>query len=119
MGAGKFDLLLQLWRYSLSDEKAKRRMKWLVYATGAVIFGYYFSCIFMFAMQCLPREAIWDPTVKAKCISSPGSTFAASAFGLLTDLMLFALFLWLILLLGSRQLGGWLCLGSITFVALL
>lgn len=53
------------------------------------------------------------------CSNSTWLTVAVAGFGLLTNLMLYALLMWLIVIAGSSQLGGWLGLGLINVVALL
>ncbi|KAH7394351.1 hypothetical protein BKA66DRAFT_456148 [Pyrenochaeta sp. MPI-SDFR-AT-0127] len=118
LGTAKFALLLQLRRHALLPTTPKNRMNWLIYPTGVVIFGYYFSCIFQFAFQCVPRRGLWDPSANPKCGNMPALTFAAAAFGLLTNLMLYALLVWLIIIASPNQLGGWLALGPINIVAL-
>jgi hypothetical protein len=97
----------------------KNRIKYLIYPTGLVITGYYISCIFQFAFQCVPRKGLWDPKVDARCGNTTVLTFGAAAFGLLTNLMLYTNLLWLIYVVGTRSLGGWLALGPIHVVALL
>ena len=97
----------------------KDRKKWLQYATGIVIVAYYLSCIFQFAFQCMPRKGQWDPTVHPECDNSAALTFAATAFGLLTDLMLYALLVWLMMTIGTSKLGGWRNLLPINTIGLL
>jgi hypothetical protein len=119
LGTAKFSLLLQLRRHYLAQTNATPRMHWLIYKTGFVIFGYYFSCIFQFAFQYIPRNGLWDPTVHAKCSNVAALTFAAAAFGLLTNLMLYILLVWLMVTAGFARLGGWKSLLLINTVALL
>ncbi|OAL44245.1 hypothetical protein IQ07DRAFT_636310 [Pyrenochaeta sp. DS3sAY3a] len=114
----KLSLLLQLHRHFLGLNRPKYHLKWLVYSTGVIIAGYYFSCIFQFALQCIPRHGLWDPSVHPKCANAPALTFAAGAFGLLTNLLLYILLLCLIYIAGSNQLGGWPALLPVHIVAL-
>lgn len=119
LAAAKLSLLLQLHRHFLSLNQPKYQLKWLVYSTGVIIAGYYFSCIFQFALQCIPRQGLWDPSVHPKCSNAPALTFAAGAFGLLTNLLLYLLLLSLVVIAGSNQLGGWPALLPVNIVALL
>jgi hypothetical protein len=114
----KLSLLLQLRRYSVRTTSAKA-MSWLIWPTGITIVGYYFSCIFQFAFQCVPRRGLWDSSVKATCGNAPALTFAAAAFGLLTDLLLYGLFVWIVSVKEVRDAGGWKVLTPIHVVALL
>lgn len=119
LAVAKLALLLQLRRHFLSLDKPKYQLKWLTFSTGVIIAGYYFSCIFQFALQCIPRQGLWDPSVHPKCANAPALTFAAGAFGLLTNLMLYLLLLCLVWIAGSGQLGGWPALLPVNIVALL
>jgi hypothetical protein len=117
--AAKSSLLLQINRHVQIPGVPKNRIKWLIYPSGVVIVGYYVSCVFQFALQCVPRKGLWDPEVHARCGNMTALTFTAAAFGLLTNLMLYANLLWLIYIVGTRSLGGWVALGPIHLVALL
>jgi hypothetical protein len=117
--AAKSALLLQMHRRVQQRGVPKNRINWLMYPTGVVLVSYYVSCIFQFAFQCVPRQGLWDPEVHAQCGNATVLTFGAAAFGLLTNLMLYANLLWLIYIVGTRSLGGWLTLGPIHLVALL
>jgi hypothetical protein len=119
LGTAKFSILLQLRRHYFAQTHFKKRTAGTIYVTGCVIIGYYFSCIFQFAFQCMPRKGLWDSTVGAKCSNEAALTFAAAAFGLLTDLMLYVLFLYLMVLAGTARVGGWRTLVPINITALL
>lgn len=102
----KLSLLIQLHRHH-----ALPRI--LYYATGTLIVGYYFSCIFQFAFQCVPRRGLWDTTAHATCGNMTALTFCAAAFGLATNVGLY------VGLCVQGKFAGWRAVGLVHGIALL
>ena len=119
LGAAKVSLVIQIRRYFDIQERPQRPFTIYAYSVLLVVAGYYFAIIFVAVFQCTPRKGLWDPTIASKCISVPQAVYVEGGFALLTDLLLFTLFAWLLARAGIEQLGGKALIGCIMTVALL
>ncbi|KAG0647995.1 hypothetical protein D0Z07_5782 [Hyphodiscus hymeniophilus] len=65
------------------------RLRWIMYAVGAVVFCFWFTSIFAIIFTCVPVQAAWDYTIKdAKCFDIVTYFYVAAAFNIGTDLLL-------------------------------
>ena len=49
---------------------------------------FYVACIISRALQCIPREKIWNPFVTGKCINSPAELVSSGVVNILSDIIL-------------------------------
>jgi hypothetical protein len=64
-------------------------LRWIVYAVGIVVMGFWISSIFAIIFTCVPVQAAWDYTIpNAKCYGVLHYFYVAAGFNILTDLLL-------------------------------
>jgi hypothetical protein len=100
-----------------------RRAAWVLFAIIAIYSTLYFIST---VTLCVPLEALWNPAVEGSCHRSPLIMWLAIGFHIVTDFLMFALPLPVIVLMTmvlSQRLMlllifalGFLCVGNIPFV---
>lgn len=46
-----------------------RGFRWVLWASGCLVIGYYIACVIVSIAGCSPVSKFWDPSVPGKCIN--------------------------------------------------
>ena len=66
-----------------------KRVKWILYATIAFLFGYCLLLVCGTIWQCSPVAKAWDLTIKhGRCINEFTLTLVCAALNIVTDIMI-------------------------------
>jgi hypothetical protein len=92
--AAKLSVFYQLKRIFTSPNKDL--VYWMIQASIILNLIFYVGLFFSYVFQCWPREAIWNPDVKGKCISGTEIDFASGILNLISDVAALVLPAWAI-----------------------
>ena len=90
----KLSILLMYRR--LFDTARTGKTHYLILILIWANFAFYFPYLGATVFQCVPRDRIWDPTVKGGCINLLAAFIAASAINVVSDWSILLLPLYLI-----------------------
>ena len=85
----KVSILLQLERIFIPDRRSHdyRIVQALIWLN--VLF--FTACFFLEVFSCVPREALWDPSVTGKCVNLPLSFIITAVINIVSDLSMLTL----------------------------
>lgn len=43
--------------------------RWALWASGALVIGYYIACVIVLMASCRPMSKFWDPSIPGTCIN--------------------------------------------------
>lgn len=68
-----------------------RKFRHILWGIGAFVLAYSLAQTFGIIFTCVPVSAIWNPSVKGRCINSDDLYLACSSFNILTDFVILGL----------------------------
>ena len=68
-----------------------RRFRQTLWAIGIFVLAYSLVQIFATIFQCTPIKAIWDPSVKGRCIKTNDVYLVCSSLNIATDVIILAM----------------------------
>ncbi|KAF2489929.1 hypothetical protein BU16DRAFT_518609 [Lophium mytilinum] len=92
--AAKLSVLFQIKRMFTTWEK--NMVYWVVMGSIIANSVFYTGLFFSYVFQCWPRAAIWDPSVKGKCVSAIASNLVSGVLNVVSDVEALALPAWAI-----------------------
>lgn len=106
MFAAKLALLLQIKRIFAGPQR--NFTYWAVWVLITANFATYLALFIALIFACWPREAIWNPFVKGKCINTCATMIASSVINIISDftiLILPLLSIWSLQMPLTRKMG--------------
>ncbi|KAI1749264.1 hypothetical protein F4782DRAFT_549843 [Xylaria castorea] len=88
--------------------RSRNTFYWLCQIILWLNVAWYTIATIVEAMQCTPREAIWDPTVKGKCLPTKAIEVISSSINVISDIIILAtpqFVIWRLQLSNKKKLG--------------
>ena len=85
----KVSILLQLMRIFVPDRRSHDYL--VVQILIWLNVSFFTACFFLEIFSCIPREALWDPSVTGKCVNLPLSFIITAVINIVSDLSMLAL----------------------------